>query len=64
MGWSIDHFLQRVTGYHIRIVDKNGPTVDKDKKADVNVTVKREEEDEDVIRDRLKVAVDGMKSMR
>jgi hypothetical protein len=55
---------KQIVGNDWNMTHKNGPTIDKDKKTDINITVKWEEKDKNVIRDRLKVTVDGMESMR
>lgn len=61
MCGTIDDLLQRVSSDHIGIMDKDGPEVDKDEQAEVDLLMEREEEGEDVVWQRLQVAIERVK---
>ena len=60
----VDDALERVAGDHVRVVDEDGPEVDKDEEAEVEVALEREEEDEEVVRHGLQVAVEWVERVR
>lgn len=59
-GGAVD---DRVVGEVLAVVDHDGPEVDKDEEEDVGHLLQREDEGEDVIRDGLGEAVDGVEGM-
>lgn len=59
-GSTVD---DRVVGEVLAVVDHNGPEVDKDEEEDVGHLLQREDEGEDVVRDGLHEAVDGVEGM-
>lgn len=59
-GRAVD---DRVVGEVLAVVDHDGPEVDKDEEEDVGHLLQREDEGEDVIRDGLGEAVDGVEGM-
>lgn len=61
MSWSIDDILEGMTGDHVRVMNKDTPEVHKHKKTEIKPSVQREEEDEQMIRHRLQVTIEGMK---
>lgn len=58
MRRPVDDLLERMAGDKVRVMDKDGPEVDEDEEAKVEVTVEREDEDDEVIWYRLEVAVE------
>ena len=54
----IDDLLERVAGDEIRVVDQDGPEVDEDEEAKVEVAVERKDVDDEVVWHRLQVAVE------
>jgi len=60
MRWSIDDSLERMSGDHVRVVNEDTPEVHKHKETEIKPSVQREEEDEQMIRHRLQVAIEGM----
>ena len=61
---AVDDLLQRVASDHIRVVDQDRPEVDEDEETEVELPVEREEIDEEVVGDRLGVAVKRMEGVR
>ncbi len=55
--------LEGVAGDHVRVVDEDGPKVDKDEEAEVDHAVEGEEEYEEVVRDGLEVAIDWVEGV-
>ena len=64
MCGTIDHLFQWVTGDHVRVVDEDGPEVDAEEQAEVELAVEGEHEDEEVVGYGLEVAVKRVESMR
>ena len=62
--WAIDEGFERVPGDHVGVVNKDGPKVDRHEKNKIENAMEREYEDEEMIWDGLKIAVDGGESMR
>lgn len=60
---AIDHLLEWRVADHVRVVDQDAPQVDKHEEADGHDTVKREDEGEDVVRQRLEVAIKRVESV-
>ena len=61
---TVDDRLERVSGDHVRVVDEDGPAVDDHEEAEVQLTVEREEVDEEVVRDGLGVSVERVERVR
>ena len=60
----VDDLLERVAGDHVGVVDEDGPEVDKDEEAEVEVALDGEEEDEQMVGHRLQVAVERVERVR
>lgn len=58
VGGAVDELFEPVAGDHVAVVDENGPHLDEDEEAQVEVLLGREDEDEDVVGQRLDVAVE------
>ena len=58
VGGAVDDLLERVSGDHVRVVDEDGPEVDEDEEAEVEVALDGEEEDEQMVGHRLQIAVE------
>ena len=54
----VDDRLERVAGDHVRVVDQDRPEVHRDEQPEVQHAVEGEYEDEEMVRDRLEVAVE------
>jgi hypothetical protein len=61
---TIDDLFERVAGNHVRVVDEDGPEVNKDEETEVEIAMEGKHEDYNVVRYRLEVAVNRMESMR
>jgi hypothetical protein len=57
---SVDVLLERVTDDEVRVVNEDGPELDADEEAEVEVPVEGQNADDDVVRQALQVAVDGV----
>ena len=64
VGGAVDDLLERVSGDHVRVVDEDGPEVDADEQEEVELALEGEEVDEQVVGDRLEVAVERVERMR
>lgn len=54
---TVDDFFEWRVADHVRVVDQDAPEVDKDKEADGDDAVEREDKGKDVVRERLEVAI-------
>jgi len=61
--WTIDDFLERMIGDHIGVVDENRPTVHKYEEAKVEVALEGEQEDVEMVGDRLGKAIHEVECM-
>ena len=60
----VDDRLERVAGDHVGVVDEDGPEVDEDEEAEVEVALDGEEEDEQMVGHRLQVAIERVERVR
>lgn len=64
MRWAVDDLFQGAVADHVRVVNEDGPAVDKDKEAHVDEAMEGEEVDEDVVGQRLSIAVERVERVR
>ena len=64
VSWPVDDLLQGMTCDHVRIVDEDGPNIDGHEHGEVEVTLHREEEDEEMIWETLRTTINGMERVR
>lgn len=63
MRWTVDDLFEWRVADHVRVVDQDTPKVDENEEADRNNAVEREDEGEDVVRQRLSVAVERVEGV-
>jgi len=63
MRWSIYSVLQWMSSDHVRIVYQDSPEIYEDEETKIQHSMQWEDEDEDVIRERLKIAVHRMEGI-
>lgn len=64
MRGPVDDLFQWRVADHVAVVDQDGPAVDKDKQANVDESVQREQKDKDVVRQRLRIPVHRVERVR
>lgn len=64
MRGPVDHFFQWAVADHVGVVNQNRPAVDKDKQTHVDEAVQGEDVDEDVVGQRLRVAIERVERVR
>ena len=60
---AVDDVFQRVICDHVRVVDQDGPHVNDDKEPQIQLAVHREDEDEKMVWDGLRVPVHWVERM-
>jgi len=63
MRRPINDTLESMSSDHIRVMNKNAPEIHKHEETEIEPTMQRKEEDEQMIGYRLQVTVEGMKGM-
>lgn len=64
MRWAVDDVLERVADNHVRVVNANGPQIDKDKEAEIGHAMQGEEVGENMVGQGLRVTVEWVESVR